>query len=43
MAEFRRAMLDAHHRRDRTQIAKMEPRHALDKMITRLDHFKSLN
>ena len=41
--EFDQGMLDAHIQQIETSMAKLEPGTLLDKAITRLDHFKSLN
>jgi F-type H+-transporting ATPase subunit epsilon len=43
VANFNRALLETQIGELETQVAKMEPGNALDKMITRLDHYKEVD
>ena len=43
LADFDRAVLATHIGEMEQQIAKMEPGNALDKLITRLDHYKNVD
>ncbi|MDO9412513.1 MAG: F0F1 ATP synthase subunit epsilon [Pseudolabrys sp.] len=43
VADFNRAVLTTQIGELETQVAKMEPGNALDKLITRLDHFKEVD
>ncbi|MDP2298841.1 MAG: F0F1 ATP synthase subunit epsilon [Pseudolabrys sp.] len=43
LADFDRAVLATHIGEMEQQIAKMEPGNALDRLITRLDHYKSVD
>jgi F-type H+-transporting ATPase subunit epsilon len=43
LADFNRALLATQIGEMETQAAKMEPGNALDKLITRLDHFKEVD
>jgi F-type H+-transporting ATPase subunit epsilon len=43
LADFNRALLATQIGELETQVSKMEPGNALDKLITRLDHFKEVD